>query len=217
MQRRSASFFAFCPTYTQITNLATPRSASASFCKQRPDSPEGLADLVQADGCEETPAVPTHAGENRWQWWPQAKPAMGCSTQDPDQSPAHHICHGGSSRAAPYNLVSLPTFRASLHKCPCKRCNGHHSQGDSHELDESRLRPTSHLTQYKCPSDPPQSNQNPEQKGSKGPKQTVYPHAARVEQATFVFLVGVGEISGGFNSSQQRFDLLTWTRAKSDL
>lgn len=162
---------------------------------------------------------------------------MGCSTQDPDQSSAHHVCHGGSSRAALYNLVSLPTFRASLHKCPCKggadsdflplaaafaghphsRCCGHHSQGDSHELDESRLRPTSHLTQYKCPSDPPQSNQNPEQKGRKGPKQTVYPHAARVEQATFVFLVGVGKISGGFNSSQQCFDLLTWTRAKSDL
>jgi len=44
----------------------------------------------------------------------------------------------------------------------------------------------------------------------------VYPHVVRVEQASFILLVGVGEISGGFNSSQQHFELLTWTRAKSD-
>lgn len=127
-------------------------------------------------------------------------------------------------REAPCNLVSLATFRALLHKCPCKggadgnfsplvaafagcphsRCCGHHSQGDPHKLDESRLCPTSHLTQNKCPPAPLQSNQNPEQKGRtrwKGSRQTVYPYAARVEQASFIFLVGAGEISGGFHSS----------------
>lgn len=148
----SASSFIIPHTHTQITNLATLHSASTTFCKQRLDAPEGFTSLVHADACEEHP----HSGENQWQWLPQAKSAMGCSTQDPEQSPACHICHGDRSRAAPCNLVALATFRALLHKCSCKGgadstfppltaalpgCptrDGHHSRGDSHELDESR-------------------------------------------------------------------------------
>lgn len=146
--------------------------------------------------------------------------------RDPDQSPAHHICHRERNRAAPCNLVSLATFRALLHKCPCKegadsdfsylvaaftgcpgsRCCGPHSQGDLHESDESRLHPTSHLSQTKNPPDPPQSNQKPEQKGRtrcKGLMQTTYLCTGRMEEDSFIFLVGVGEISNGINSSQQ--------------
>lgn len=196
-------------------------------------------DLIQADACEETPPFLPILGEKQWQQWPQAKPAMECFMQDPDQNPAHHKCHRDRSRASPYNLVSLAALRALLYKCPYKggadsdfsplaaafvrcpnsRCCGPHSQSESHGSDESRLHPTSHLSQTKNSPDPPQMHKKPEQKCRtwwKGPIQTAYVCIVSVEQASFIFLVGVGEISSGFNSSQQLFDLLTWRGAEAD-
>lgn len=53
--KRRLCLFSFSPAHTQITNLPTPCSANASFCKQKLDALEGLTGLVQVDACKETP------------------------------------------------------------------------------------------------------------------------------------------------------------------
>lgn len=88
-------------------------------------------------------------------------------------------------------------------------------------MRESRLHPISLLILTQCLPDTPQSNRNSKQKGrTRGvperPEQSVYMDVARVEQAGFKLLVGLGQISGGFNSSQPCFGLLTSTREESD-
>lgn len=84
-------------------------------------------------------------------------------------------------------------------------------------MRETRLHPTSLLLLTQCFPDIPQSNRNPKQNGGtrrvpERPEQPVYMYVTRVEQASFNLLVGLGEISGGFNSSQPCSGLLASTK-----
>lgn len=97
-----------------------------------------------------------------------------------------------------------------------------HSQGESHGLNE-REQTMSHLSsdseqmsfRYLLSTQKPKS-QTERQDVLEGPEQSVYTYVARVQEAGFNLLVGLGEISGAFNTSQQFFDLLPWMREESD-
>lgn len=66
------------------------------------------------------PPIPTHSRENQRRRWPQAKPAMGCSMQDPDQSPAHHVCHAAEAKKPRATWCPWPSSERCCTSVPAK-------------------------------------------------------------------------------------------------